>query len=449
MQPNIDYRNALAYLYSLTDYEKKGFAAYAPENYNLDRTNRLLSLLDRPQKRFRAVHIAGTKGKGSTAALIESVLRASGCRAALYTSPHLHTFRERIQVAGSMISEADVVRLIGVIRPLVDQVPEITTFEVMTGLAFAWFAEQEADWAVLEVGLGGRLDATNVVTPEVSVITSISRDHTAVLGDTLAEIAGEKAGIIKPGIPVVSAPQEPEALSVIRTVCEGNDAPLTLVGDDWRWEPLDSTGLGQAFNLYHGQRAMSGLRIPLLGDVQLENAAVAVATLWEVRHAGLDLSEEVVRDGLWAVDWPGRLEVLSRAPLVIADSAHNGDSARKLMEALETNFEYERLIVVLGSSGDHLTPALLAGLLAGADRAIGTCAQHPRAARPELIQSRAAEMGFSVGLSRSVPHALDLALSDAGSGDLICCTGSVFVAAEARQEMVTRQGRPAYPSDPS
>jgi dihydrofolate synthase/folylpolyglutamate synthase len=189
MQKQISYRDTLKYMYRFTDYEKRGFAAYAPEFYDLRRMHHLLTLLGEPQRSFRSVHIAGTKGKGSTAAMVESVLRSAGHRTGLYTSPHLHTFRERIQVCGDLIPEGDVVRLAEETRPLVAQVTGITTFEVMTGLAFAWFAEQGVEWAVLEVGLGGRLDATNVVTPVVAVITSISYDHTAVLGETLAEIA--------------------------------------------------------------------------------------------------------------------------------------------------------------------------------------------------------------------------------------------------------------------
>jgi imidazole glycerol phosphate synthase glutamine amidotransferase subunit len=200
MQPIRGYREALAYIYGLTDYERQGFAAYGAENYDLERVRHLLSLLGEPQRSFASVHIAGSKGKGSTAAMAESMLRAAGYRTGLYTSPHLHTFRERMRLDGALIPEAEVVRLVQQVRPLADQIPEITTFEVMTAMALAWFAQNEAEWVVLEVGLGGRLDATNVVVPAVAVITSISLDHVAILGDTLAQIAAEKAGIIKPGV---------------------------------------------------------------------------------------------------------------------------------------------------------------------------------------------------------------------------------------------------------
>ncbi len=443
------YRDALAYIYSFTDYEKRGFAIYAPEFYDLERVRRLLVLLGEPHRAFQAVHVAGTKGKGSTAAMIESVLRAGGYRTGLYTSPHLHTFRERIQVCGALIPEDDVVRLVEQMRPLVSQVADITTFEVMTSLAFSWFAEQGVEWAVAEVGLGGRLDATNVLTPAVAVITSLSYDHIAVLGDTLALIAAEKAGIVKPGVPVVSAPQPDEALAVIEATCRRHGAPLTLVDRDWTWQPRASDLDGQAFSLHHGQQTIAGLWLPLLGEHQLINAATAMATLSLLAESGMTLSHAAVREGLRSVYWPGRLEILGRAPLVVADGAHNGDSAQKLVAALRALDSFRRWIVVLGGSADHLTPELMGPLLSGASRAIATRSRHPRAADPVWLQTRAAELGFHLEVCEPVAHALALALDGAGPEDLICCTGSLFVAAEARAAWFTRQGVPLPPSDPA
>jgi dihydrofolate synthase/folylpolyglutamate synthase len=450
------YRKALRYIYRFTDYERRGLAAYAPEFYNLDRMRSLLALLGEPHLKFRSVHITGTKGKGSTAAMIESILRAAGHRTALYTSPHLHTFRERIQVNGAMIPEVDVVRLIDEMQPSLEQIPDITTFEVMTGLAFAWFAEQRVDWAILEVGLGGRLDATNVVMPAVAVITSISLDHTGVLGDSQAKIAAEKAGIIKPGVPVVSAPQSDEALEVIQATCGQQRAPLTLIGRDWTWQATGVNGdakhgegrAGQSFALFHGTQVLGRFWIPLLGTFQLANATTAVAAVSLLKEADAAVPLEAIREGLRSVQWQGRLEVLGHSPLVIADSAHNGDSAEKLVAALGTLFDYRRLIVVLGGSSDHVTPALLEALLAKADRAIATKTHHPRAASPDWIRERAAEQGFVVETSESVSEALDLALADADADDLICCTGSVFVAAEARMAWFIRQGLPLPATDP-
>ncbi len=445
----LSYRDALTYIYGFTDYEKRGFAVYAPEFYDLDRVRQLLSLLGEPQRSFRAIHIAGTKGKGSTAAMVESVLRAAGYRTGLYTSPHLHTFRERIQTCGALIPEADVARLVGRMKPLVAQVADITTFEIMTALAFAWFAEQGVQWAVVEVGLGGRLDATNVLTPAVAVITSISYDHMAILGETLSRIAAEKAGIIKAGVPVVSAPQSPEALSVIEEICSQRGVPLILVGRDWQWELGTANLDGQAFALVKGRRVIDDLWIPLLGEHQVINAATAVAALSLLGGAGIDLSQAAIRNGLQAVHWPGRLEVLGRAPLVVADAAHNGDSAQKLVAALQDYCDYRRLVVVWGASADHATPELMAALLSGADRAIVARSRHPRAADPSWLQAKAAESGFRLEVKETVAQALDAALDDAGPEDLICCTGSVFVAAEAREAWFARQGMLPPPSDPA
>ena len=442
------YRDALSYLYSFTDYEKRGFAAYAPEFYNLDRVRRLLALIGEPQHAFQAVHIAGTKGKGSTAAIVEAVLRAAGYCTGLYTSPHLHSFRERIRVAGELIPEAGVIRLIEEMRPLVAQVEDVTTFEIITCLAFAWFAELGVEWAVVEVGLGGRLDATNVLEPQVTVITPISYDHVAILGDTLSQIAAEKAGIIKPGVPLVSAPQPEEALATIRDFCERQGAPLTLVGRDWTWKPGAADLNGQAFTVHRGEGEGVMLHLPLLGEHQLANATTAVAALDLLEQGGLQIPASALREGLQAVHWPGRLEILGRAPIVLADGAHNGDSARKLMAALQALGGYQDLIIVLGGSADHLTPDLMGALLSGAARAIATQASHPRSATPAWIQAQAAELGFQIEVSETVAQALDLALATAGPQDLVCCTGSLFVAGDAREAWFARQGLPIPPRDP-
>jgi dihydrofolate synthase/folylpolyglutamate synthase len=448
MARDMDYRDALLKLYSFTDYGIRGPAVYAPELYSLDRVRRFLALLGDPQHSFVAVHVAGTKGKGSTSAMAESILRAHGLRTGLYTSPHLHTFRERIRCGGELIPEADVIRLLEKIQPMLGEVPNITTFEVMTGLALAWFAERHVEWAVLEVGLGGRLDATNVIRPAVAIITSLSYDHTAVLGDTLSKIAREKAGIIKPDVPLVSAGQAEEALSVLEAACRQQGAPLTLVGRDWTWTAGKADLDGQCFTVHKGSADIADLWIPLLGEYQLENATTAIAALSLVRPAGIELPQHAIRDGLRALDWPGRLEILGRAPLVVADSAHNGDSANKLMTALRSYCDFRRLIVVLGASADHATPELMQALLSKADRAIATRARHPRAAKPEWLQLRGQNLGYQLELSRTVPHALEMALSGARSQDLVCCTGSVFVAAEARAAWFARAGLPLPPSDP-
>ena len=429
------YEEALDYIYSFTDYEKTTSYRYAPKFFDLARMERLLASLDNPHRRFPSVHIAGTKGKGSTAAMTASVLQAAGYRTGLYTSPHLHTFRERIRVDGQPIGRAEVVALAERLRPLVEGVEGITTFEVMTAMAFLYFVERGVDFAVLEVGLGGRLDATNVVSPLVSVITSLSYDHTHILGHTLAQIAREKAGIIKRGVPVVSAPQPPEAMAVIEQVCREREAELVVVGRDWTWEAGEANLKGQWFKVAGGggQEASRSFWIPLLGRHQLINATLAVAAVEMLRQRGVHIPEASLREGLRRVRWPGRLEVLGRRPFLIVDCAHNADSAQKLAAALRELFAYRDLILVFGASADKDIRGMMRALLPLAREVILTRAHHPRAADPGELREEARSLGWEAAISEDVAGALSQALELAGEDDLVCVTGSTFVVAEARE----------------
>ena len=294
------YQDALDYIFGYVNYEKQARYPYDAATFDLSRMERVLELLGRPHDRFRSVHIAGTKGKGSTSAMVESVLRAAGYRTGLFTSPHLHSFRERIRVGSKLMSRADLVDLLDRCRPALEAVEGITAFEVMTAMAFRHFAEQGVEWAVVEVGLGGRLDATNVVHPAVCAITSLSYDHVELLGHTLSLIAFEKAGIIKHGVRVVSAPQESEAMAVIQRVCQDTRAQLTVVGDDWTIERdgFDLSGQTLTVRGPGGDPAFIDLRIPLLGRHQLDNATTAVAILQQLREQGLVISEDAIRQGL-------------------------------------------------------------------------------------------------------------------------------------------------------
>ncbi len=271
----MNYRDTLAYIYTYTNYERKGLPKYTMTHYDLTRIETILARVGSPHRQFKSLLIAGTKGKGSTAAFSESMIRAAGYQTGLFTSPHLHTFRERIQIGGSLISEEDVIRLAQELKPDLESIPGLTAFEVITAMAFYAFAEAGVQVAVLEVGLGGRLDATNVSDPLVAVITSISYDHTQLLGDSLSLIAREKAGIIRPGALVISAPQVPEAMTMIEEVCQGRRAELVVVGEDeYRWQAGRATLRGQFFEL-HGERNW----IPLLGRHQLANATTAWAAV--------------------------------------------------------------------------------------------------------------------------------------------------------------------------
>lgn len=438
----LTYEDALDYIYSFTDYEKKSSYRYAPETFDLARVEKLLVSLNNPHQRFKSIHIAGTKGKGSVAAMSESILRAAGYRTGLYTSPHLHTFRERIQVNGRLIPQETVASLTEQLQPLVSQVEGLTTFEIITALGFLYFVERGVEFAVLEVGMGGRLDATNVVNSLVDIITSLSYDHTHILGETLPLIAREKAGIIKSKALVVSAPQVPEAMAVIEEVCREKDAELTVIGRDWTWEVGEANLEGQWFRVTTNELRVTSyeLWIPLLGRHQLINATVVVAAIEKLRQRGINISEASVREGLRQVRWPGRLEILGRRPLVVADCAHNADSAGKLKAALEELFTYGHLILIFGASTDKDIEGMMGELFPLAHQVIVTQARHARATDSCVLHQKALTLRREVMVSDSVDGALSLALETAGPQDLICVTGSIFVVAEAREAWSKKQG---------
>jgi dihydrofolate synthase/folylpolyglutamate synthase len=445
------YREAIEYLHSLTDYEKKRIERYAPDALDLSRVDRLLAALGDPHRDYASIHIAGTKGKGSTAVMMESALRVAGYRTGLYTSPHLHTFRERIRVDGGLISRQDVISLVEQVRPLIESVPGVTTFEAITAMAFAHFARQGVQLLVAEVGLGGRLDATNVLLPEVSVITSLSLDHTYLLGDTLPEIAREKAGIIKQGIPVVSSPQRPEAIHVIETISRERRAPLVEVGRDWDWDPGPFDLEGQSFTAHrvkNGDDSLSGEYVlPLLGRHQLENAATALAALQVVRERGFQVPRAAVEEGLRTVEWPGRMEVLSRDPPLVVDCAHNPYSARMLRAALEEWFPGRRWVLVFGASSDKDIAGMLRALLPITDYMIVTRSEHPRAASPIELADTVASVGGGAEVAVSVPRALQRALLAMEPGSGLLVTGSIFLVAEAREAWAQRNGEPVPEND--
>jgi dihydrofolate synthase/folylpolyglutamate synthase len=446
------YAQALAYLYSLTDYEKQSAYIYAPERFDLRRMHRLLEALGDPHHRFDSLHIAGTKGKGSVAAMSERVLREAGYRTGLFTSPHLHTFRERIKVGGELIPEDRVVHGLDLLRPHVPSIPGLTTFELITALGFWYFAQSLIDIAVVEVGLGGRLDATNVITPLVSVITSLSYDHTAILGATLSAIAREKGGIIKPGVPVISAPQPEEALQVVEQICRERKAKLTLVGRDWLWRPKGTTWEKQSFSAWPSREspcaACCEYEIPLLGRHQLLNATSALAVMVQLQEQGLSIPRDSISRGLRDVEWPGRLEVLGRRPWVIVDGAHNAASAGELRSALEEVFPHQRLYLVFATYRDKDIPGMLNALLPIAHEVIVTQFDSPRRATVAQLEEAFGGMGIQARRVDNVHLALDWVRQRAAPEDLICVTGSVRFTGEARAAWAQAEGQQLPPSDP-
>jgi len=432
----MDYRQAEDYILSFTDYEKIPGIAYTSANYDLRRMEKLLQPLGNPHLGTKTVHIAGTKGKGSTAAMVSQALITAGYKTGLFTSPHLHTLRERIRINDTMISEADFAALVTRLKPIVEKVNkeaaygELTTFEILTAVVFAYFKNSQVDFQVLEVGLGGRLDATNIAKVDVCVITSISLDHTEILGDTIAKIATEKAGIIKPGCIVVSSPQVDEAAKVIRQVCRQQGARLIQVGKDIAWHKTGGDLYQQTLTV-QGKTGNYDLTIPLLGDHQLENAATAIAALEALVCLGAKISAQSIVQGFTKVSWPGRLQILGREPMVVIDGAHNAYSMRKLVEAIKKYFQCDRCFVIFGTSCDKDIPGMARELKSLADNVIITISSHPRAASTSILVEEFAKLGIKVDVSENISSALSKALTLAKKTNLILVTGSLFVVAEA------------------
>jgi dihydrofolate synthase/folylpolyglutamate synthase len=438
MDTETSYNQALDYLYSFVDYSLKHASELAKADFNLDRMFALMDSLGNPQNRYPIIHVAGTKGKGSTSALCASALSAAGYTVGLYTSPHLEDYVERIQVNDAPILHEQLVELVEEIKPHVAKIEKLTTFEITTALAFMAFAKYGVNAAVFEVGLGGRLDATNIVTPKVSVITSLSYDHMAVLGNTLTLIAGEKAGIIKQGVPVVSSPQKDEALAVLERVAKLKESTLTLVGRDVKFALIESSLDGQKFALSvveaHSVKTSFDfaqdvvLTIHLLGSHQIENAATAYVAL---KASGIPISDEQIQKGFSQVQWRARFEVARREPPVIFDSAHNQDSFEKLRETLDAYFPDKKVYLVFGASEDKNIPGMFAELKSKIKKIIITRADHPRALEVERIRRLADQAGVEAESVTPVKEALARALElSANDGSIVLSAGSMFVTAE-------------------
>jgi len=424
------YRELVEWLFSLRRLSSKP---------GLRRISHLLSELGDPHRAFKAIHVTGTSGKGSTTAMAASILHAAGYRVGMYTSPHLSSFTERIVVDGQPIGVGDVVRLIESLRPIAEGMaskPDLghpTFFELSTAMAFKYFEERGVDYAVVEVGMGGRLDATNVIDAEVAVITNVSLEHTKYLGDTVIEIAGEKAGIIKPGSTLITAVEQPEILELLEGICHDRDAEIYVVDRDIRYRRLRHSLEGQWFNLQGLRDDYRELFIPLLGGHQLRNASCAVGAVETLSLHGVEVPLEAVREGLRKTRWPGRLEVVQRKPLTILDCAKDPKAMENLAAVLREDFSYDRLIAVVSISRDKDIPRIIRALASVASHFIIT--RHGvmgRAAEPEAIAVEVERFSKPYEIVEDVRSAVRRALEIAGGDDLILVTGSVFTVGEAR-----------------
>ena len=408
-------------------------------NLGLSRMEHLLQVFGNPEKALKVIHVAGTNGKGSTIAMTANILKQAGYRVGVYISPHLYCFTERMSINGKNIPPERLAELTAKVKPVLDRLPietdldKATEFEVTTLLAFLYFAEEKVDYVILEVGLGGRLDATNVVSPLVSVITNVDFDHMDQLGNTLTEIAGEKAGIIKAGCSAVTASSEPEVLQVIRSVCREKNVPLLEVGKDIVWQKGVSDLGKQTFQLKLKDKIYSELQTGLLGEHQILNAAAALGVIASLNDRGADISEEALRRGLMETAWPGRLEIMQQEPVVIVDGAHNEAGAKTLRKALEEVFDYERLILLLGIFADKAVADVVEQLAPLADTVIVSKSTNPRAMSPEELAEIVQKKNDQVIIKQDIFSGIKEAFALAGKKDLICIAGSLSTMSEARK----------------
>ncbi len=427
------YQEALDYIYSFVDYSLTKNLRYSPEKFNLSRMIRFLELIGNPQQDYATIHVAGTKGKGSICAMISSILSHNGYTTGFYSSPHMIDFNERIRIGDHLISHEKIAEYVDYLKPFINQVEQITTFEITTALAFKYFSDQKVDFAVIEVGLGGRFDATNVITPNVSVISTISFDHTEILGNTLSKIAFEKSGIIKKNVPVVVSRQKIPAIKMIQNIALERSSPLINAKESFRVVSGYKTLDYQEFIIHASLSSTGCIKLPLIGDHQLDNARTAFAVIEELRYQGVKISPAAVKEGFEQVEWPGRFEILQRNPLVIIDGAHNPDSFRNLAKTIKEYLTGRKVIFVLGVSEDKNIRTMLKTIKPVVDHLVITKSAHPRAMDIEKIQELADVIGISSVCVERVEDAKEKAESLTNENSVIIAAGSIFIAGAFRE----------------
>lgn len=445
--------DALDAIYSFVDYSMTHAEEISSAVFSLNRITELLNRLNNPQEAYRCIHIAGTKGKGSVCTMIYEGLRASGYKTGLYTSPHLIHFNERIQVDGKMISDAELIQLTEKVIEKIDPANPPSSFDMMTAIAFEYFREQKVEYAVVETGLGGRLDSTNVVHPVLTVITSISMDHMNFLGDTIEKIATEKGGIIKRNVPLIAAAQDPKAMDVIRKIAEERNAEWIDVDQNYGFVPLKDSVDGQRLMIWE-RKEQNALRnwlenreksiwkpwevdIPLAGYHQSINAVIAFTALMKIRSFADKINEKSISDGLAKTFWPCRFEKVSIDPPVILDGAHNPDSIEKLVMTLNRFYGTKRITCVFGCSEDKDLSGMIRILAPFVSDFIVTRSTHPRSMETKQIYDEV----LSNGRPAVIRESLELALRDIDSGDknnVYIVTGSLFVTAGIRELLMKR-----------
>jgi len=433
-------KQGLEYLFSRTDYEKQTRLRYNVTTFSLDRMEKLLSFVGNPHRKLAAAHIAGTKGKGSTATMLARMLEANDYSVGLYTSPHVVDLHERIAINGKNISDSELLGLINRIYAPVEKMAKYdapTFFEIFTAMAFMYFIDKKVDIAVIETGLGGRLDSTNVIEPAVVGITSISIDHQNLLGSTIDSIAREKAGVIKKGIPVVTVTQDPAAMKEIKKAATAAKAPLMVTGKDidfsYRFESSREHGPHTRICLTTPTSKFEHLKVPLPGEHQALNCGLAIAMLDMLKAGGYKIDDNKAIEGLKDIKMPGRMELIQHDPRILIDAAHNAASIKALISAIGQHIPYDSMIVIFGCGQDKDVRGMLEQLQYGADKAIFTRSNSPKAVNPQDLADMYTEIcGKMCQTAMSLGEALRIASSAIGREDLICITGSFYLVGQAK-----------------
>ncbi len=425
----LSYKEAIAYLYNLQKYGIK---------FGLSKTSNLLKAFGNPHHGQKYIHIGGTNGKGSVAAMIESILIKTGLKVGFYSSPHLVRFTERFRINGEQVAPEKIARVVEELRDAIDPDQLPTFFEATTAMALILFAREQTDVALMEVGMGGRLDATNIIQPRVSVITNISLEHQDFLGHRLVDIAAEKAGIIKRGVPLVTGATQSAVIDVFETTCRERHAPFRRVGKDVRYRSTASN-----FNYYGFKLSLKNVELGLRGRFQRRNAALALAVIELLAEEGLEVTSLDILEGLRDTHWPGRMQVVSERPLIVLDGGHNPAAISKLSESVRRGFDYKRLILVLGVMGDKDIRGIVGGIVPIADYVIFTQPDYYRSASPEKLMRAAAAFEVKGETRPGILEALDRALTMADPDDMILICGSLFTVGEA----LNRLDPETYPAE--
>jgi dihydrofolate synthase/folylpolyglutamate synthase len=432
-------KQALEYLFSRTDYEKQTRLRYNVTTFSLERMERLLSLVGNPHKKLATAHIAGTKGKGSTATMLARMLEANSYTVGLYTSPHVVDLHERIAINSKNITDSELLGLINRIYAPVEKMAKDnpTFFEIFTAIAFMYFVDKKVDIAVIETGLGGRLDSTNVIEPAVVGITSISIDHQNLLGNTIDSIAREKAGVIKKGVPVVTVPQDPAAMKELKKAATAVKAPFMVTGKDidfsYRFESSREHGPHTRICLTTPTSKFEHLKVPLPGEHQAINCGLALAMLDMLKAGGYKIDDNKAAEGLKNIQMPGRMEIISHDPRILIDAAHNAASIKALIAAIGQHIPYDSMIVIFGCGQDKDIRGMLEQLQYGADKMIFTRSNSPKAVYPQDLADMYTEIcGKMCQTAMSLSEALRIASSAISKEDLICITGSFYLIGQAK-----------------